>query len=76
MSALTKKERDGLEEVFMSIHSNSHKLEKIKEISLLIISKKNYFFAKKLIEKAKIGLKTTKIIHFFNIKQKKKKNLR
>ena len=30
MSALTKKERDGLEDVFLSIHSHTDKYQKIK----------------------------------------------
>ena len=40
MSTLSKSERDGLEDVFLSIHSNQDKYQKIKEISTLIISRK------------------------------------
>ncbi len=74
MGALTKKERDGLEDVFMSIHSVS-KYEKLKDLSTLIISKPTTLNFKKLVKQAKIGLKETKISHFLLNFAKKKKNL-
>lgn len=75
MSALTQNERDGLDEVFLSIHSNKDKLQKIKEISALIISKKSDLSMKSLFVKAKYGFKEQKISHFFHFISKKKKNL-
>ena len=57
MSALTKKERDGLEDVFLSIHSHSDKYQKIKEISSLIMDKNHTVNFPKLLKQAKIGLK-------------------
>ena len=74
MGALTKKERDGLEDVFISIHSVS-KYEKLKNLSILIISKPTTLNFKKLVKQAKIGLKETKISHFLLKFAKKKKNL-
>ena len=74
MGALTKKERDGLEDVFMSIHSVS-KYEKLKDLSTLIISKPTTSNFKKLVKQAKTGLKETNISHFFLNFAKKKKNL-
>ena len=74
MGALTKKERDGLEDVFMSIHSVS-KYGKLKDLSTLIISKPTTLNFKKLVKQAKIGLKETKISHFLLKFAKKKKNL-
>ncbi|MBA1433519.1 MAG: hypothetical protein FAF04_08010 [Epsilonproteobacteria bacterium] len=74
MGALTKKERDGLEDVFLSIHSVS-KYEKLKDLSTLIISKPATLNFKQLVKQAKIGLKETKISHFLLKITKKKKNL-
>ena len=75
MGALTKSERDGLDDVFLSIHSNQDKFKKMKELSTLIISKKNHFSMKKLINQAKYGLKETNLSNFIDIISKKKKNL-
>lgn len=75
MSALTNKERDGLEDVFLSIHSHSDKYQKIKEISSLIMSKNHTVDYSNLLKQAKIGLKKTKISHFIVYLSKKKKNL-
>ena len=75
MSALTKKERDGLEDVFLSIHSNNEKYQKIKEISSLIMSNDTAINFTKLLKQAKYGLKETKISHFLAYISKKKKNL-
>ena len=75
MGALTKSERDGLDDVFLSIHSNQDKFKKIKEISTLIMSRKNDFSMTKLINQAKYGLKETDFSHFIDFINKKKKNL-
>jgi hypothetical protein len=75
MSALTKNERDGLEDVFLSIHSREDKYKKIKEISKLIISHESTLDFKNLLKQAKYGLKETKISYFFLNYAKKKKNL-
>lgn len=75
MSALTQNERDGLDEVFLSIHSNKDKLQRIKEISILIISKRGTFSMKKLIKSAKYGIKEGKFSQFTQFLTKKKKNL-
>ena len=34
MDALTKKERDGLEDIFLSINNHTNKYERFKELSL------------------------------------------
>jgi len=74
MGVLTKKERESLEDVFLSIHSVS-KYEKFKNLSNLIISKPTEFNFIKLVKQAKIGLKETKISQFLLQTVKKKKNL-
>jgi hypothetical protein len=75
MSALTKKERDGLDEVFLSIHTQRDKYKKFKELSTLILSHKTCFNLTKLIKQAIYGLKRQKISHFGENLAKKKKNL-
>lgn len=75
MSTLTKKERDGLDDVFMSIHSNSDKYRKLKGISSLITAKDYKFSMHTLLEQAKQGLKETNFSHFLAYIAKKKKFL-
>ena len=75
MSALTKNERDGLEDVFLSIHSNKDKLQRIKDLSTLIISNGNNFSIQKMLKQAKYGIKETGFSHFIPFIGKKKKNL-
>ena len=75
MNTLTKSERDGLDDVFLSIQVNHSKLEKIKEISTLIISMKSKISIHKLYQQAKYGIKGTKFSHFIDFSHKKKKNL-
>ncbi len=74
MGALTQHERDGLEDVFLSIHSVS-KYEKLKDLSALVLSKYTKANFKKSLKVAKYGLKETKISHFLLKISKKKKNL-
>jgi len=74
MGTLTKKERDGLEDVFLSIHSTD-KYKKFKDLSTLITSNYTALNLKKLLKHAKYGLKETKISHFLLKFTKKKKNL-
>jgi hypothetical protein len=76
MSTLTKEERDGLEEVFLSIHSHNKKLEKLKQISQIIIYKKIDFSFKYLLKGSKYGVKKTNFSHLFTFFTKKKKHLR
>jgi len=75
MSALTQNERDGLDDVFLSIHANKDKLQKIKDISSIILSNGNKFAIPKLFKQAKYGMKATKFSHFIPFLSKKKKNL-
>jgi len=75
MSALTKKEREGLEDVFLSIHSHTDKYQKIKEVSSLIMKKNHTVNFSNLLKQAQNGLKKTKISHFLVYLSKKKKNL-
>ncbi|MEO1937732.1 MAG: hypothetical protein ABGW85_03760 [Sulfurimonas sp.] len=74
MGALTQDERDGLDDVFLSIH-NVSKLEKIKNLSTLIFSNFTSQNITKGLKRAKYGLKERKISHFFLNLAKKKKNL-
>ena len=66
MGALTKQERDSLEEIFLSLGKTNNNLLVSKNISLSTI---------KLIKVAKIGLKEIKISRFIEFLLKKKKNL-
>ncbi len=75
MSALTNKERDGLEDVFLSIQSHTDKYQKIKEISSLLISPKHSINFTNLLKQAKDGLNETKLSHFLSFKSIKKKYL-
>lgn len=75
MSTLTKNERDGLEDVFLSIHSNHDKYQKMKELSSLVMAKNVDFSMSKLLKRAKLGLKESKISHYFTFSSKKKKYL-
>ena len=75
MGALTKNERDGLEDVFLSIHSNHDKYQKIKKLSSLILTKSINFSAHKLLKQANLGLKESKLSNFLSKFAKKKKNL-
>jgi len=75
MSVLSKNERDGLDDVFLSIHSNMDKYQKIKEISALIISSKDKFSIQKLLKQANYGLKETRFTNLMIYFDKKKKNL-
>lgn len=75
MSALSKKERDGLEDVFLSIHSHDDKYQKIKELSSLIMKSNTPINFSNLLKQARYGLKETKLSHFLAYLSKKKKNL-
>ncbi len=73
MSALTHKERAGLDEVFLSIHSD--KYQRIKIISFLIVRKRLRVSSCNLFKVAKYGLKATKKLNFIVYLTKKKKKL-
>jgi len=75
MSALTKNERDGLDDVFLSIHSHDDKFRKLKYISSLLLSTKSELGVSKLLKQAKDGLKETRFSYFLTELGKKKKNL-
>ncbi len=75
MSTLTKNERDGLEEVFLSIHSNKNRYLKLKQVSSLIMSHVTTIDMLKLLKQAKQGLKETKLSHYLLNSSQKKKNL-
>jgi hypothetical protein len=75
MGVLTKNERDGLEDVFLSIHSSTNKYKKLKDLSTLIMAHETAQNFKKLLKQAKYGLKETKLSQFLLKYSKKKKNL-
>lgn len=75
VNALTKQERDGLEDIFLSIQTNSNKYVKIKEISSYLISKNISSNTIKFLKMAKIGLNESKILQFIKVFTKKKKFL-
>ena len=75
MSALTQKERDGLDDVFLSINSGNDKYKYTRELLTLVISKKGDFSMTKLFKQAKYGVKQSSFSHFLAFITKKKKNL-
>jgi len=75
MSALTKQERDGLEDIFLSIGNNSNKYSRLKGFSSLILSKNISLNTSKFLKMAKVGLKESKLSQFITLFSKKKKNL-
>jgi len=75
MSTLTKTERDGLEDVFLSIHTSHDKLRHVKEILRLIISNKWNILQTKHLKRAKHGVQNEKKFSFSGFYYKKKKNL-
>ena len=76
MSVLTNKERDGLEDVFLSIHTNSEKYKKIKNLSSLLFAINFDFSAPKLLKQVKLGIKESKLSNLLTKYTKKKRNLR
>ena len=75
MSALTQNERDGLDDVFLSINSDNNNYKFIKELSTLVIFKKRDYSMPKFLKRAKYGIKQRNFSHFSSIFGKKKKNL-
>ena len=60
MSALTQNERDGLDDVFLSIHTSQYKFQKIKDIVSKILSSDISITLSSVIKEAKRGLKKKK----------------
>jgi len=75
MSTLTQNEREGLDDVFRSIHTHNNSYLKFKKISTVFTSTQDRLNIKNLIIEAKIGLKETRLPSFFSTFSKKKKNL-
>ncbi len=75
MNALSQNEREGLEDVFSSIHANTKRYEKLKELSSLVMGYTTSIDMKKLLKYAKRGVKEGKISHYLLNFSKKKKNL-
>lgn len=75
MGTLTKKERDGLDDVFLSIHTHQARYQKLKELSALLISWQRNLKMKKLLKVAKYGFKEENFSNFILNLSKKKKNL-
>jgi hypothetical protein len=75
MSTLTQQERDGLEDVFLSIHANKNRYKRIKELSPLVITHQISIIVAKLLKRANFGLKKSKNYHFLAYFHKKKKSL-
>ena len=76
MSTLTKNEKEGLEDVFLSIHTNQSKYEKIKFLSLLIMRKGSNLSTLKALKHAEHGYFKAKFSYFLSNLSLKKKNLR
>ena len=75
MATLTQTERDGLDDIFLSIDSNQDKYQRLKEISSLIFSSRETLAVSNLLKRAKYGLNETKLTALLTFFNKKKKNL-
>jgi len=75
MSTLTQNEREGLDDVFLSIHTQTQRYEKFKVLASLITKYNSTFHPAKLLKQAKYGLKETNLSQFIAKLHKKKKNL-
>ncbi len=76
MGTLTKNERDGLEEVFLSIQPRGEKnYKKIKELSSFFITKISLLTFSLIHKNSTNEPKWASFSHFFSDLSKKKKNL-
>ena len=75
MGGLTNKEREGLEDVFLCIHTDNHRNYKFQKIYTLISNQNIDFLKYNIYKGANFGLKRVKISYFFNKITKKKKYL-
>lgn len=75
MATLTKEEKDALEDVFLSIHTNQNSYKKLKELSSLVIASQISIVASKVLKRAKFGLKKVKTSYFSSFFDKTKKSL-
>ena len=75
MNVLTTNEREGLEDVFLSIHTDNNKYNKIKNISSILLNKKLSFSTTSLFKRANFGLNRLKLSNLLNKISKKKKYL-
>ncbi len=75
MGTLTKKERDALEDVFLSIQTPQHTLQKYTDFTTFFSLSTHYLsspnYLKQVLKRVKEGKKST----FFTNYLKKKKNL-
>jgi len=71
MSALTQNERDGLEDVFLSINTEN-RFKKIKNISSYLISKNIALSTQSLLKRAKYELKGINFAQLMPFFDKKK----
>ncbi len=75
MSTLTNKEKDALEDVFLSISTKGNKYKKIDNLLSIIIASEISTIVSKVLKRAKIGLKKKKTLNFLSHLSKKKKYL-
>jgi len=75
MGALTKQERDSLEEIFLSIGKSDDKYSRLKQYTSKNISKNISLNASRLLRMAKIGIKESKLSQLITLYSKKKKKL-
>jgi hypothetical protein len=75
MGILTTKERDGLEEVFLCINTDTQKFLNIKDYYALFLNKKIAISLANLFKPTKFGLFNDKNAQFTSFFSKKKKPL-
>ena len=76
MGTLTKKEREGLEDVFLSIHTDNQKFQRLRDLSQLLIHKNLHFSLQRLLKDVNKGLKGANIENLLLFLDKTKKHLR
>ncbi len=74
MNVLTTKEREGLEDVFLSINTDN-KYEKLKTLASIIINKRTHFSSGSLFKRANFGVNKLNLSQFLAKLGKTKKYL-
>lgn len=75
-TTLSQQEREALEDVFASIHTNKQKYERLREISQTLLRKNFSYRFENLVVNLKMGIKQTNLSSIATIFSKTKKHLR
>jgi len=75
MGTLTNREKDALEDVFLSIHTRGNKYKKIDNLLSIIKASEISSTVSKLLKQARLRLKKGKRMKYLSYFSKKKKSL-